>query len=221
VKSITKRNAVLPACVAVIVLTSGASCPRSIGRQWVRREYDPDGRSMVILPFKDPASDYFESEEGMIVADAVGWYILTQNITPVLFERSFPPNVRTIYKEHADDPARARREIAEALGCDLVLMGRIEGRISLGDPRNPNLVKGEMVVSAWLYDMKQDGKIVWSKNRRKIVFPEGWEYDDGVPISDLPPRQLKNRLLQKAGEVIGKSFHDHLEPIGSKFENPM
>ena len=219
VKSITKRNVVLLACVAVVVLGTGSSCPRSIGQQWVQLEYDPAGRSMLILPFKDPANEYFESQEGSAIADSTGFYIRVQNITPVLFERSFAPNVRTMYKD-ADDPAAARKEIAEALGCELVLMGQIDGPISLRDPRNPNLVKGEMVISAQLYDMKKKGEIVWRMKHQRIVFPEGWEYDDGVPIIDLPPRQLKNRLLQKAGEVIGKNFHDHLEPIGSRFEGP-
>ena|GEM_PF-1999120 len=219
VKSITKRNVVVLACVAVVVLGTGSSCPRARGQQWVQREYDPERRSMLILPFKDPANDYFESEEGSAIADSTGFYIRGQNITTVTWERSFAPNVRTMYK-NADDPAAVRKEIAEALGCELVLMGQIEGPISLGDPRNPNLVKGEMVISAQLYDMKKDGKIVWRMKHQRIVFPEGWEYDDGVSVFDLHPQKLKNQLLQKAGDVIGKSFHDHLEPIGSRFEGP-
>jgi len=218
--SIAKRNIVGLACVAAVILTSGSSCPRATGHKWVKCEYDPKGRKIAIIPFKDMAYDCFDSDEGRAIADSACWYLGTQNITPVRSERFFPMNVRAIYKKFADDPTMARRKMAEALGCDLLLTGQIESRISLRDPADVNVVKGRVVVSAQLYDMKDNGRAVWQMKRRQVVFPEGWEYDK-VPTIDLPKWKLKNQLLQKAGEEIGKSFHDHLEPIGSRFGKPM
>ncbi len=215
-----KRNIILLACVGAVILIAVGGCPPPPHKQMVKREYNPKRRKMLIIPFSDSAFDYFESDEGTVVAEATGWYILTQNITPIMYGVFLPPGVKAVYQAHANDTTEAWKEIADALGCELVLVGQINGVPVYGDP-DSNLVRGEIIISAQLLDMKKDGEVAWRMTEKKIVYPEGWEHADGVDGLTLSKGQLKNRLLSKVGEVIGKHFHDHLEPKASKFEDPM
>jgi hypothetical protein len=210
-RSIMKGSSALTVCVGALVLTASAGCHRVAGTRMVKHEYDPNGRKMLIIPFKCPTFGYFESPEGRVLAEYVGYYVLTQHITPVMYEAFFPQGVKAIYEKHVNDPTAAWKEIADSLGYDLALVGEI-GSIDIAVPEKD---KAEMIVSARLYDMKHGRKAVWEMNNRRIVFPEGWEYGDDeiVPDFSLSSRRLRNRLLQKAGEVIGKCFHDHMEPV--------
>ena len=70
-----------------------------------------------------------------------------------------------------------------------------------------------MFVSARLYDMKEGARPVWHIRSKKIVYPEGLAYEAGFPETDLPRAELRQAMLVKAGETIGKAFHTHLEQI--------
>ena len=75
-------------------------------------------------------------------------------------------------------------------------------------PEDVGIVKGWMFVSAQLYDMKEGARRVWHIRSKKIVYPEGLEYEAGLPATDLPRAELRQAMLEKAGETIGKAFDD-------------
>jgi len=102
------------------------------------------------------------------------------------------------------------KQMAQALECELMLVGEIHD-MRTSDPRSPTLVRGELLFSARLYDLSNDA-IVWQVRDRFVTYPEGQEYDAGVPWRDLPGKQLETRLLERAGEVISQYFHKHRVP---------
>ena len=200
--------------IAAVVMSAGTGCRQVTDVQMVKSQFDPNSRKMVIIPFRDPMFDHFESDDGHVVADHTGSYILRHRITPVVYERLLPPGVRTIYKENADAPQTAWKEIAEVLGCELVLVGRIE-EIDTGTPDEPKRDQGTLLLSARLLDVRQGCKVVWRMDQGKVVYPEEWEKADlAVPIDRLSRKGLRKQLLMKAGEIVGKSFHDSPGPTG-------
>ena len=202
------RRAMIIAAIAAVAMSAATGCRQATDVRMVKSQFDPNGTKMVIIPFRDRMSDYFESDDGGVVADHTGSYISRHGITPVVYERHFPSSVRTIYKANAAAPQTAWKEIAEALACELVLVGQIES-ISLGDPGGPKPKKGVMHLSARLLDVRQGCKVVWRMDQGKVVYPEEWEEADlPVPIDRLSRKGLTRQLLMKAGEIVGKSFHD-------------
>jgi len=157
---------------------------------------------MLIIPFRDKSLDYFESPEGRALSEYVGYYMRAQNVAPVLYRQFFPPGVMTTWKEHRDNPQAAWREIAEMMGYELVLVGEIHDISFIGKD------KAEVVLSAQLYDMSAGGRLVWSMDRQRVTYPEGWELDEEIPRSRVT---LTNGVLNAAGERIGMCFHEHLE----------
>jgi hypothetical protein len=169
--------------------------------------YDPAGRSMLIIPFRDPAFDYFESEESSHVADYITYYMEKQNVTPVTFQGVFPPELAVIYKKHEDRPATAWQKMAEAVDTELVLTGTVNKMPSVFTRDDQK--RGSVVVSAALHDMTRGGAVVWRMKERKVTYPQGWERD--MMPEDLPSKMLKNRVLRVAAEAVAKSFHEHPE----------
>ena len=182
------------------------------GLHKVKAQYDPDGKKMVIIPFNDPISDYFESPEGRTITEHAGDYISGHDIAPVVYEEPFPTGARAAYDEHKADLLMALKAVADATESDLVLIGQIIS-IHDGKPEDVGIVKGWMFVSARLYDMKEGARPVWHIRSKKIVYPEGLAYEAGFPETDLPRAELRQAMLVKAGETIGKAFHTHLEQI--------
>lgn len=194
--------------IAAVAMSAGPGCRQGTGIHMVKSQFDPNGRKIVIIPFRDPAFDHFESDDGHVVADHTGSYIVRHKITPVVYERLLPAGVRTIYKENADAPQAAWKEIADALGCDLVLVGQIE-EIDAGTPDEPKRDRGTLLLSARLLDVRQGCKVVWRMNHGKVVYPDEWEKADlAVPVDRLSHWGLKKQLLMRAGEIVGKNFHD-------------
>jgi len=190
---------------AGLMAAAGCSSRPADDLKAVPAEYDPAGAKMLIVPFRDKALDYFECPDGKVLSEFAGYYIRAQNVTPVLYHRFFPPGVLSMWEEHQKDPQAAWREIASAIGYDLVLVGQID------DITFPRKDKGELVFSARLYDMRQGGKVVWSRDRQGVTYPEGWEFDDDAGAFPHSKITLTNGLLNKAGERIGMAFHEHME----------
>ena len=167
---------------------------------------------MLNLPFKDPAFDYFESAEGSIVAESSGAYIQKNKITPAQYGAFVPRSVQTAFEQNKSILGDALKAAADCTDSDLVLIGQIE-KLTLSNPRDVGIVRGRMILGAQLFEIADEPKLVWAMPREEISYPEGREYEMGIPILDIPRSQLKLRMLITAGEKIGKAFHDHLEDI--------
>jgi len=208
-----KRIALLLSAACFVVSAGGcAEYYHLQGLRKVKAMYDPAGRTMLIIPFKDPIFDYFESSEGCSIAVCAGDYIARHRITPVLYEGFFPEKVKAAYGEQKADFYEALKAAARAAESELVLVGQIN-EIHDGNPQDVGVIKGSMFISAQLYDMKADARPVWYMRREKIIYPEGLAYQAGVPATDMTRAELRHKMLVKAGETIGKAFRDHLEPI--------
>ena len=208
-----RKVAILLSCVAAAALLPGCNALYATqGEKQVDAEYKPDKKKMLIVPFKDEAFGYFESEEGTELARNVGDYIMRKKITAVQYDRFFPQGMKEVYDRNVkENEMQAWKALAKELDCELVLVGQIQD-IDLGGGRNVNVVHGRMMMSAQVFDIKDNSKIVWQMNRKTITYPEGWE-NEYIPDTDMPRSQLKGRLLIKGGEVVGQCFHKHMEPL--------
>ena len=208
------KKSIRIACpILILALLSGCNSLYGFqGKQKVKAEYKPNGRKRLILPFKDPAFDYFESAEGSIIAESAGAYIQKNDITPAQYGGFLPRSVQTAFEQNEAVLGDALKAVAECTDCDLVLIGQIE-TLTLSNPRDVGIVRGRMTMSAQLFEITDEPKLVWAMPRKEIAYPEGREYESGIPILDIPQITLKLRMLNLAGERIGKAFHDHLEDI--------
>lgn len=204
--------------ILILALLSGCdSLDRLQGKHKVKAQYKPKGRKMLILPFKDPAFGYFESTEGSILAESAGAYIQRNRITPAQYGSFLPRSVQTAFEQNKSVLGDALEAVADCTDCDLVLIGQIE-KLTLSNPGDIGIVRGRMILSAQLFEVTDEPKtdepkLVWAMIRKKISYPEGREYEMGIPILDIPKSALKLRMLVTAGEKIGKAFHDHLEDL--------
>jgi len=214
---------VCAAAVAAVVLSGCSSFHILRGERKVEAQYDPDGKDILVIPFRDLVFDHFEkldntvtigSPEGALIAELAGAYIANHKITPVRYGRMVSPMVATLYLQHKDNPEEAWRYISNALEADLILIGEIT-KLETGDPSQVGMATGVLEYSACLMDMtgEDPGGIVWWVDRKQLTYPEGRAWDHGASPMDLPPERLKRFLLLRAGEEIGKAFHDHTEPI--------
>jgi hypothetical protein len=208
------KKSIRIACpILILALLSGCnSLYRFQGKHEVKAQYEPKGRKMLIIPFKDPISEYFESAEGGVIAESAGDYIQKNKITPAQYGGFLPRSVQTAFEQNKAVLGDALKAVADCTDCDLVLIGQID-MLRLRDPRNVGVVRGEMILTAQLFEVTDEPKLVWAMPRKQVYYPEGREYESGVPILDIPEITLKLGMLNTAGEKIGKAFHDHLEDI--------
>lgn len=200
-----------------ILIGLAAGCARDgikdeFEERMVAAQYDVAGRMVLVLPFRDPAFDYFESQEGYDLSLFIGATFVTQKITDVCFGQTLPAGVKTMYSENAGDPPAAWKKIGKSLGCDLVLVGQITSPITIAMKEDGTAKQASVTLSAQLCDMARNGEVVWQLKDRTILFPEGWEYDVDDPAVSFSAQKIKNQLLQTAGEMIAMSFERHLEP---------
>ncbi|NQT21656.1 MAG: hypothetical protein HQ592_18265 [Planctomycetes bacterium] len=208
-----KRCVYVACAVLMLALLGGCNALYIFqGKHMVKAQYKPKGRTMLIVPFKDPAYDYFESDEGSRIALTAGVYIQLHEITPFKYAGYLPASVRAAFEQHKSALHEAVKAVADVTDCELVLIGQIE-ELPINNPRNVGVVRGYMKMSAQLYDVADGANVVWSMPHEEIVYPEGREYDWGIPETDLSLDTLRQKLLEAAGKRIGKAFHDHLENI--------
>ena len=209
-----KAYLLLLPCLALLAAAGCDTFDKMEGVQTVKAEYKPKNRKILIIPFSDAAFPYFESKEGRIVSNEVGDYLLRSKICVAKYDRLFTSSVQSLYAEKKTTDPRsieAFKALAEVLDCDMVLLGQIEVYNVLSG-KSTNVSHGDMVVSAQLYDLKENDTLVWQKQSMEVQFPERWE-NEFLPQADLPTPSLISHLLNRAGEKIGQCFHDHKEAL--------
>jgi len=209
-----KTGLLLAFAACVIAMAVGCNTLRRMGgEEKVYAEYYPKNRKMLVIPFKDDAFDYFESPEGRAIADAIHDTLLIRKVTDVRSDRQLPKAVKETHEQMvaAQGEREAWKALAELFGCELVLVGQIEGW-DMDSEKDTNVSRGRMVVSAQLYDVKLDSAVVWQKRNMEVSFPEGWEYEF-VADMDMTRQKLRNRLTQRCGEKIAECFFDRIESL--------
>ena len=180
------------------------------GLYLVKARFDPQKRKMLIVPFSDPAVPCFDSPQGTELARNVGDYVLRNRTTEVMYDSSFPPGMEADCKEafKKSDETGALKALAQMTNCELVLTGKIEG-LQMGGDRKTRAARGSINFSVQVYDARK-GSVVWRLPSTGVSYPNEAEVGD-LPVGDLPPKLLRRRLINRAAEVIGQCFHDHLE----------
>lgn len=96
------------------------------------------------------------------------------------------------------------KEIGRALEADMVVgIDMLSFNTLLGQ----TLLQGKSQVKVAVYDMQQDGKIVYDKSLPQIVFPE----NNGIPTQDKPEDEFRRQYISVIADEVGSLFYpsDH------------
>lgn len=100
-------------------------------------------------------------------------------------------------------------EIGRNLEADMVVgIDMMSFNVLLGQ----TLLQGKSQVKVAVYDLKQDGEIVFQKSLPQIVFPE----NHGIPMQEKPEEEFRQQYIRVLADDIGSLFyaHDHFAQYG-------
>lgn len=96
------------------------------------------------------------------------------------------------------------REIGRALEADMVVGIDLQ---SFNTLLGQTLLQGKSQVRVRVYDMQQDGEIVYEKALPQIIYPE----NNGIPTQDMPEEEFRRSYINVVADEIGSLFYpsDH------------
>lgn len=93
-------------------------------------------------------------------------------------------------------------EIGRNLNADMVLgIDMMNFNILLGQ----TLLQGKSQVKVAVYDMQQDGEIIFQKSLPQVIFPE----NHGIPAQDKPEDEFRLQYIRVLADEIGSLFYAH------------
>ncbi|HUY89128.1 MAG TPA: hypothetical protein VMV10_10365 [Pirellulales bacterium] len=93
-------------------------------------------------------------------------------------------------------------EIGRNLEADMVLgIDMMSFNTLLGQ----TLLQGKAQVKVAVYDIKQDGEIVFQKSLPQVIFPE----NNGIPTQDKPEEEFRQQYIRVLADEIGRLFYSH------------
>jgi hypothetical protein len=93
-------------------------------------------------------------------------------------------------------------EVGDALDADLVIGIDLE---EFGLHQGQTLYQGKARMTVTIYDMEQDGKIVFERNMKQILWPP----NSGVPTSERPEDEFRRQFIAKVADQVGWYFYPH------------
>lgn len=93
-------------------------------------------------------------------------------------------------------------EVGEAFDAQMVLAIDLE-EFSLF--QGQTLYQGRSIVTLNLYDLEDEGKVVYSRNPPQFLFPP----NAGVPTSDKPEAEFRSQFITAAATDIAHRFYDY------------
>jgi hypothetical protein len=93
-------------------------------------------------------------------------------------------------------------ELAEAVRADLVV------HIELDDfdlYKGKTLYQGRANAKVTVYDMREKGKEVWTRDLGEILYP----VNSGIPAQDKPPQQFEQEFVEIVAERVATNFYRH------------
>ena len=190
----------------MLMLLMVCGCPlnavSSVGspsQRTIEREVNTDGRSMVVIPFKDARHPYFESDDGSELTERVV-NEMRRHMRKTRLVSSLP--VRDKF-----DPAGMEKVGVDELGkvarADLVLVGDLK-EFSTSEPKTVGMLRGTCRIEIVLFDAQKKERI-WTRSLT-IHYPD---YGPGVPATDTTPEKIRTGLMKLSGDVIAKKFYTH------------
>lgn len=93
-------------------------------------------------------------------------------------------------------------EIGRNLEADMVLgIDLLNFNTLLGQ----TLLQGKAQVKVAVYDMKQDGDIVFQKSPPQVIYP----LNNGIPTQDMPEDEFRRKYISVLADEIGRLFYPH------------
>ena len=94
------------------------------------------------------------------------------------------------------------RELAKAVHADKVV------HIELNDfelYKGKTLYQGRADVTVTVYDMKNNGKLVWDRHIGEVLYP----INSGIPAQDKPVQQFEREFVDIVADRIAMNFYRH------------
>lgn len=102
-----------------------------------------------------------------------------------------------------DDP----RDVGKAVSADMVVAIDLE-QFSLYE--GPTLFRGKADLLVKVYDLKEDGKVVYEDFPSQIVYPP----NTGVPTTERQPPQFQREFIKVVADRLAKKYYDHDSTLG-------
>ena len=169
-----------------------------------KAEFKIDGRSIVVIPFKDKRRGYFESRDGLDLSAAVMGELGSR--PGVKAKVMDPQQVRLAFpNQRLEDVGWAK--IGKQVGADLVMFGDIE-TFTLKRPGYIGVLQGNCRMKVYIYDVK-DGTIPWSKTLQT------WWPESGPPVaaSDVEAGEFRQQLIAFTAFKLAQSFYNWEEKM--------
>ena len=195
-------------CGPIAVVTARLVMPDTTT---MKAEYTIGTQSVVVIPFRDSAKGYFESNDGIDLAEVV---------TGELVSRKAAVNVRSC------GPVRAKYagqnleligwpEVANAAGADLVLLGDIQ-EFRLKDPGALNLFHGYSRIGIRIIDAKKNC-VVYQSPVIETWCPDFGTatYAPGIPAADTTPERVRRGLISATAMKVVQRLYTWEKPIGA------
>jgi hypothetical protein len=99
------------------------------------------------------------------------------------------------------------KELARAVHADKVVY------IEMNDfelYKGKTLYQGQADVSVTIYDMKNNGRLVWDEHLGEILYPS----NSGIPAQDKPVQQFEREFVSIVATRIAQNFYKH-DPNGA------
>lgn len=94
------------------------------------------------------------------------------------------------------------RELAQAVHADKVVYIEIE---NFELYKGKTLYQGNANMHLTVYDMKQRGKELWSKNIGEVLYPT----NSGIPAQDKPVQQFEREFVEIIADRVATNFFKH------------
>ena len=208
----SRRIALVSLALVLAALAAGCSAALMAGSRLVTpdtttvpAQFTIGATPVVIIPFRDQGKSYYQSGDGIDLAQAVSGELITRKAASVV--RS-DEGVRTAFTDRNLEEV-GWSEVAKAAGATLVLTGDIQ-ILRLKDPGVIGMLRGYSLVNVRVYDASKNC-IVYSAQSIETWVPE---YGAGVAESDVNPERLRYALIASTAMHVVQKFYTWERKIG-------
>jgi len=163
----------------------------------IKPEYEIGNKSIVVVPFRDRTQTHYASPDGVDLAT----YVIGELVNRNAAENIAPDTgVQQMFTDGAAPVPWDK--VAAQVGAQLVLTGTLE-RFRLRDPNTQLMLRGNCVVTAFIYDAKSKA-VVHRIGRMEVWWPD---WGPGVPEHDMTPEQVREQLLAATATKIVQKYY--------------
>ena len=207
----------MAACVLALLLTTVVALPGCqilaiIIRLFVPdtktyyKEYDLSNKTIVVIPFKDQQNNYFDSQTGIDLANAVVGEFLQWRKETKMKDVKDAGQVRLLFPNR-DLASVGWANVGRQVGAQLVLVGDIQ-RFTLRDPGTIGLVRGTCRLNFTIIDVDKGGPAF--AKQLAVYCPDRGA---GIAESSVDMEEFRQQLLAQAAHSVVKTFYTYEEKI--------